>query len=144
MTGITRISKEFVFSGMIKNWFQPASDYNDFVTALLSNDLDAMNEYINRVSAEIFSSFDTGRRNSNRESGFGRYDVMLKPKDKSQNAIIIEFKVFNPRKDKTLVDTVQAALQQIEDKNYTSELVADSIPKENICKYGFAFEEKMF
>lgn len=167
---LTNYEVRLMFERMIKSWFKPASDYNDFVNALLSDDLDAMNEYINRVSEEIFSSFDTGRRNSNRteperfyhgfvlglivelkskyvitsnrESGFGRYDVMLKPEDKSQNGIIIEFKVFNPRKDKTLQDTVQAALQQIEDKNYAAELVADGIPKKNICKYGFAFKGK--
>lgn len=167
---LTNHEVRLMFEKMIKGWFKPTSDYNDFVSALLSDDLDAMNEYMNRVSEEIFSSFDTGRRNSNRteperfyhgfvlglivelknkyvitsnrESGFGRYDVMLKPRDNSQNAIIIEFKVFNPRKDKTLDDTVQAALQQIEDKNYAAELIANGISKERICKYGFAFEGK--
>lgn len=167
---ITNYEVKLMFEKMIKGWFKPAHSYSSFVTALLSGDLDAMNEYMNRVSEEIFSSFDTGRRpsnrreperfyhgfvlglivelknkyiiTSNRESGFGRYDVMLKPIDDAQNAIIIEFKVFNPKKDKTLDDTVKAALQQIEDKNYVSELTAAGISKERIRKYGFAFEGK--
>lgn len=79
---------------------------------------------------------------SNRESGFGRYDIMLEPKNKEEVAIIIEFKVFNTRRDKSIEETVQAALQQIEDRNYEADLIARGVPKENIRKYGFAFQGK--
>ena len=120
---------------------------------------------------EIFSNFDTGKRaskkaqperfyhgfvlgllvdlrkkyvvTSNRESGFGRYDVMLEPKNpKEDKAIIIEFKVFNARRENNLEDTLAAALAQIEEKQYETSLIAKGIPKENIYKYGFAFEGK--
>ena len=72
----------------------------------------------------------------------GRYDVALEPKDKTKNAVIIEFKVFNSRKEKTLEDTVRTALEQIEEKKYETALTARGIPKEQIYKYGFAFEGK--
>ena len=79
---------------------------------------------------------------SNRESGFGRYDVMVEPRDKAKDAFILEFKVFNPRKETSLEDTLQSALAQIEEKNYAASLMAKGIPAENIRKYGFAFEGK--
>ncbi len=159
-----------MFEKMIKGWFKQTSSYGEFVEALLAGDTDAMNEYMNRVSEEIFSSFDTGGRSSgrteperfyhgfvlglivelkdrytiksNRESGFGRYDVMLKPKNAQDDAIIIEFKVFNTRRDKTLDDTLKAALSQIEEKGYAAELAAEGIKADRIRKYGFAFEGK--
>ena len=159
-----------MFRKMIKGWFKKSgSNYNDFVQALLAHDLDAMNEYMNRVSLSMFSYFDTGKNpsgaeperfyhgfvlglmvdleedytlTSNRESGFGRYDVMLEPRQEKDDAIIMEFKVFQPRKEKELEDTVQAALRQIEEKGYASVLRAKGIPEEKIRKYGFAFKGK--
>ena len=144
-----------------------SSYYNDFVKALLLADVDAMNEYMNQVSEAVFSNFDTGRKlskseperfyhgfvlglmvelsgryalTSNRESGFGRYDVMLEPLrlDRDQG-IIMEFKVFQPKKEKDLEDTVKAALKQIEEKKYDTSLIAKGVPGERIHKYGFAF-----
>ncbi len=80
---------------------------------------------------------------SNRESGFGRYDAMLEPVDVKKDAgIILEFKVFQPRKEKDLDATVEAALRQIEEKRYESALVMKEVEKENIRKYGFAFSGK--
>ena len=159
-----------MFYSMVRGWFNRAkADYNDFVKALLKGDLEAMNEYMECVTEEIFSSFDTGTRpsrtqperfyhgfvlgllvdlkgryviTSNRESGFGRYDVMLEPKDREEDAIIIEFKVFHPRKEASLEDTVDAALAQIEEKDYAASLIAKGIPAEHIRRYGFAFEGK--
>ena len=164
---ITNHEVKLMFRQMVRGWFDRVySDYNDFEKALLLGDVDAMNEYMNRVSSDMFSYFDTTTRieperfyhgfvlglmvslenryiiTSNRESGFGRYDIMLEPKNKEDVAIIIEFKVFNTRRDKTIEDTVQAALQQIEDKNYEADLIARGVPKENIRKYGFAFRGK--
>lgn len=168
---LTNHEVEIMFKNMIRGWFAgDVSNYNAFIKALLSNDLDAMNEYMNQIAGNIFSYFDTGKRasgkveperfyhgfvlglmvqledcytiTSNRESGFGRYDIMLEPKKEELDAIIIEFKVFNPRRDNSLEDTVQAALLQIEEKKYAQTLVAKGISEERIRKYGFAFEGK--
>ena len=82
---------------------------------------------------------------SNRESGFGRYDIMLEPKDKQTQkypGIVIEFKVINPRKENSLEETVEAALKQIEEKNYDAELINRGVKEENIHHYGFAFKSK--
>ena len=76
---------------------------------------------------------------SNRESGFGRYDVMLEPRDLKDDAFILEFKVFQPRKEKELADTVQAALRQIEEKSYAAMLIEKGAARERIRKYGFGF-----
>lgn len=168
---LTNLEVKVMFYNMVRGWFQRSdADYNDFIKAMLLDDLDAMNEYMNRVAMNIFSYFDTGKRpsgeeperfyhgfvlglmvelqdrytiTSNRESGFGRYDVVLEPKNPAENdAIILEFKVFNRRREKSLEDTVQAALKQIEEKQYAAELTAKGIAKDNICQYGFAFEGK--
>ena len=82
---------------------------------------------------------------SNRESGFGCYDIMLEPKDKQTQkypGIVIEFKVINPRKENSLEETVEAALKQIEEKNYDAELINRGVKEENIHHYGFAFKSK--
>ena len=137
---------------------------------MLADDIDMMNLYMNRVALNSFSCFDTGNRpsdieperfyhgfvlgllvdlqkeyviTSNRESGFGRYDVMIEPKDVlGKAAVILEFKVMNERREATLEDTVQAALRQIEEKQYAAQLMARGFPKERIRYYGFAFRGK--
>ena len=167
---LTNKEVKIMFENMIHGWFARGDgNYNEFVKALLLGDLDAMNEYMNRVSLNMFSYFDTGKSSfgaeperfyhgfvlglmvdlrerylltSNRESGFGRYDVMLEPKEKKDDAIILEFKVFRPGKEQGLEDTVQAALKQIEEKDYAAALRAKGIPQERIRKYGFAFRGK--
>ena len=78
----------------------------------------------------------------NRESGFGRYDIMMIPKRNNLPVIVIEFKVYNPRSEHTLEDTVRVALKQIEEKSYDTELIARGIEKDRIRHYGFAFEGK--
>lgn len=145
-------------------------DYNTFLKALLQDNKKVMNTYMNKVALATFSSFDTGRKpseetkperfyhgfvlglivdlaeryeiTSNRESGFGRYDVMLMPYDKNDIAIIMEFKVHDPDDGKSLQDTVMAALGQIEEKQYAAALTARGIPESKIRKYGVAFEGK--
>ena len=164
----------FMFKKMILRWFSPAkNETNEFIKALITGDIESMNEYMNDVALRTFSSFDSGKHTSekkapenffhgfvlglmvdqsenyiitsNRESGFGRYDIMLEPKDKQTQkypGIVIEFKVINPRKENSLEETVEAALKQIEEKNYDAELINRGVNKENIHHYGFAFKGK--
>lgn len=170
---ITNLETVSMFSNMFKGWFDSdSSNYGEFVQALLKGRLREMNIYMNDVALSTFSYFDVGTQpsertqperffhgfvlgllvelrdiyeiKSNRESGYGRYDVMLVPKsdDRKYNAIILEFKVFDSYDESTLEDTAQSALRQIEEKNYDAELIARGIEKERIRHYGFAFEGK--
>ena len=168
---LTNYEVECMFEGMIRSWFTEAEeDYNEFIKAMLQNDIKAMNAYMNRVSLSTFSYFDTGKKSSydqperfyhgfvlglivdlqdkyiitsNRESGFGRYDVMLEPKrPQEDDAIILEFKVYDGDDEENLKSTVQSALAQIEEKQYAAQLISRGVPQERIRKYGFAFEGK--
>ena len=167
---LTNREVQLMFENIVHDWFAEGSeDYNDFIKGLLSGDVEAMNCYMNRITKRMFSYFDTGKKQSdqeperfyhgfvlglivelenkyqilsNRESGFGRYDVVLEPLDKKEKAFIIEFKVRNPKTERTLEDTVQTALGQIKKKEYAVGLENSGILKENICAYGIAFEGK--
>lgn len=169
---ITNLETMSMFSSMFKGWFNSSlSNYNAFVAALLNGKLKEMNIYMNEVALSTFSSFDTGTHpsertqperfyhgfvlgllvelrgryevKSNRESGYGRYDIMLIPRDYNEgNAIVLEFKVLDLESEETLEDTAQSALKQIEEKNYDAELISRGISRERIRHYGFAFEGK--
>ena len=169
---LTNYEVKKMFFKIVKTWFkQDSSNYNDFIKALLLGDVEAMNIYMNKLAAAMFSSFDVGIKpsqsaaperfyhgfvlgllvdlalryeiTSNRESGFGRYDVMLRPHNPAEDdGIILEFKVHNPKKESTLEDTVQEALKQIEEKKYEQALCNQGMDKSHIRKYGFAFKGK--
>lgn len=168
---LTNKEVRIMFETMIHDWFSDYdSGYNDFIKALLQDDIKAMNVYMNRVALVTFSFFDSGTKasaeseperfyhgfvlgllvdlgerysvTSNRESGFGRYDVILEPKNKKDDAVILEFKVQDTNDEKTLSDTVKAALYQINCKQYDTALLEKGIPENKIRKYGFAFHGK--
>ena len=167
---LTNYEVKRMFYSMIRGWFATVKrDYNGFVKALLRGNLKEMNIYMNEVALETFSYFDTGKRvsrtqperfyhgfvlglltelveeyvlTSNRESGYGRYDVMLEPKDKSKKAFILEFKIHEPDEENSLQETVEVALKQIEEMQYEADLIRRGCKRENIKKYGFAFEGK--
>ena len=168
---ITNQEINLMFRGMVSDWFSDAeSDYNGFVKALLAGNLKEMNAYMNQMALKTFSCFDVGKNpskqeperfyhgfvlgllvelagrymvTSNGESGFGRYDVMIEPKDVTKDdAFILEFKVRDMSEEGTLEDTVRAAHAQIEEKQYETALLARGIASEHIRKYGFAFEGK--
>ena len=170
---ITNREVRSMFLKMFKGWFNRSlSAYNNFVKSLLNGDIESMNEYMNRVTRGVISYFDTGKTpsdeeperfyhglvlglmvdqvdnyilSSNRESGFGRYDIMLEPIDKNNEklpGIVIEFKVFNQKKEDTLEETVKNALRQIKEKDYDAELIKRGVKEENIQHYGFAFRGK--
>ena len=169
---ITNRETRIMFERLVSRWFRRRGEeyYNEFIRYMLQGNVQAMNDYMNRIALYPFSSFDAGRHpseeteqdgfyhgfvlglmvdlkdryviTSNRESGYGRYDVMLEPKNKADDAVIIEFKSFNPRREKSLEETVQSALQQIEEKQYAAALEAKGLAAARIRKYGFAFEGK--
>ena len=163
-----------MFSNMFKGWFECSlSNYNGFVKALIAGDIEAMNYYMNKITVATFSYFDVGSESSgdseperfyhgfvlgmmsdfadtyeiksNRESGFGRYDIMMIPRKKESvkyPAVIIEFKVHNSSREATLQETVNFALAQINEKNYDAELIEAGIESSRIRHYGFAFKGK--
>ncbi len=168
---ITNLEVKHSFEDMIKRWFEGDTvRYNDFIKALLMNDVKYMNLFMNDVALNTFSSFDSGSKPSkrseperfyhgfvlglmvdlsgkysilsNRESGFGRYDVCLEPLNKSDPAFVFEFKVHDPDDEKSLEETVKSALKQIREKDYDRNLISKGITSVNIHHYGFAFEGK--
>ncbi|MCD7955564.1 MAG: ATP-binding protein [Lachnospiraceae bacterium] len=168
---LTNLEVKKEFRKIIQRWFaNPSARYNDFIKALLLEDLDFMNRYMNQVALQTFSFFDTGKQpsgetdperfyhgfvlglivdladryliKSNRESGLGRYDVVLEPLRSGLKAYVLEFKVFNPAKEKDLDETVKNAHAQIEKMKYDADLLARGISADRISHYGFAFEGK--
>ena len=170
---ITNLETKRMFRKMVSDWFGGNAEmpYNNFIKALLINDMDRMNEFMNKIALYSFSSFDIAKNasdddaperfyhgfvlglmvelvgrfeiTSNRESGFGRYDIMLTPKNREKDcAYIIEFKVHKPLKEKDLAQTVANAHSQIDEKLYDAKLIADGFSPEQIKKYGFAFRGK--
>ncbi len=168
---LTNKEVQIMFRKMIRKWFSGSGTvYNGFITALLQDDVKSMNAYMNRVALATFSYFDSGKNpsmetqperfyhgfmlglsveladryiiTSNRESGFGRYDVMMEPKNKSDHTVIMEFKVMDSGTEASLAETAQAALKQLDEQQYEAALLCRGISKGKIRKYGFAFKGK--
>ncbi len=172
---LTLTNREVVimFKNMVKSWFAGDTGivYNEFIRAMLNDNVRKMNTFMNKVALHTFSSFDSGNHpseetqperfyhgfvlgmvvnladrykvRSNRESGYGRYDVMIEPLDKTEKAFIFEFKVLDADdEEETLADTLANARRQIDEKNYEAELIAEGFAPEQIRKYGFAFKGK--
>ena len=170
---LTNLEVSILFENMVNSWFRDNTriPYNDFIKAMLLDDVDSMNEFMNDIALASFSNFDVSKSasskdaperfyhgfvlglivdladrftiKSNRESGFGRYDIMLKPHNQEKDcAYIIEFKVHKPRKEKDLEQTLANALLQIEEKQYEAELTAEGVAPERIRKYGIVFRGK--
>jgi len=159
-----------MFNGLIQLWFAQAGGLSDFTKAMLQGDPETMEEYLGDIMLTCMSSFDGGMTpsekvpesfyhglvlgllveqnsqyeiRSNRESGYGRYDVMMIPREDDLPAVILEFKLFSSKRgEKTLEDTATNALKQIEEKKYDMELLDQGIPVERILKYGLAFRGK--
>lgn len=169
---ITNNETMIAFDAMVRRWFSRArTPYNGFVRSLLAGDLRGMNGYLNEVALQTFSFFDTGNGpsstsperfyhgfvlgllvdlrerylvQSNRESGFGRYDVLLTPKDvKRDDGIILEFKVIDPLSgESSFEDAIASARKQIREKRYAASLEACGVPADRIRSYALAFKGK--
>lgn len=166
---LTNFEVKSMFSKMFAQWFNTNKSYNRFISSLLKNNTEEMTDYMNEISQSTFSYYDTAKDSqnktserfyhgfvlgmlvdlrdkyqilSNRESGYGRYDIMLVPKQPNQNAYVIEFKVFNPQKEASIKETIKSGLEQIKAKNYDADLLSRNISKDRIFHYCFAFEGK--
>lgn len=171
---LTNLEAVIMFEDMVKGWFSGNVEiyYNEFINSLLHGNMRKMNTFMNKVALNTFSSFDSGNKpsdqadpewfyhgfvlgmvvnlagtykvRSNRESGYGRYDVMIEPFDRTKKkAFIFEFKALDPDEDEnTLEDTLANARSQIDEKQYEAELIAEGFAPWQIQKYGFAFRGK--
>ncbi|MBQ7585834.1 MAG: PD-(D/E)XK nuclease domain-containing protein, partial [Desulfovibrionaceae bacterium] len=163
---LTNHEVHLAFNTFISNWFKKTITYKrKFIKALLSDDLTSMNINLRHITKTVFSFFDTrgdeperfyhgfvlglivdlkDRYNikSNRESGDGRYDVTMFPKQSKNHGIVIEFKTQDSESETTLEKTCHSALKQIRKKDYITELLDNNVRPNDIYVYGFAFKEK--
>ena len=157
---------KLLFQEIIDDWFRNkviANDLKSILKDLVTLNLDEFEKKFKILVSQMFSYMDIGENtaenfyhafvlgmlvglkdtyyvNSNRESGIGRYDIMLEPKEKNGNSFIMEFKVLENEAEKTIEDTIENAKRQIEEKGYEANLKERGFS--NITKMVFAFKGK--
>ena len=157
---------KFLFQNIIRDWFNDkviGNNLNTILKDLVTLKLDEFEQKFKVLVRQMFSFMDVGENtaenfyhafvlgmlvglkdsyyvNSNRESGYGRYDIMLEPKDKNGNSFIMEFKVYREEKEKDINDTIENAKKQIEERKYEENLQEKGFT--NITKMVFAFKGK--
>lgn len=157
---------KYLFIQIVTNWFSdkvPGNSLREILKDLVNLNLDEFQKKFRVLVEEMFSYMDVGKNtaenfyhafvlgllvglrdtyyvSSNRESGYGRYDIMLEPKEKNGNSFIFEFKVLEDDREKTLEDTIQNAKKQIEERKYEEDLQMKGFT--NITKIVFAFRGK--
>ena len=157
---------KFLFQNIIRDWFNDkviGNNLNTILKDLVTLKLDEFEQKFKVLVRQMFSFMDVGENtaenfyhafvlgmlvglkdsyyvNSNRESGYGRYDIMLEPKDKNGNSFIMEFKVYREEKEKDINDTIESAKKQIEERKYEEILQEKGF--KNITKMVFAFKGK--
>ena len=157
---------KLLFQQIIKDWFRNkviGNDLKSILKDLVTLNMEEYEEKFKILVKEMFSYMDVGENtaenfyhafvlgmlvglkdthyvNSNRESGIGRYDIMLEPKDKNGNSFIMEFKVYKQDKEKTIEETIENAKKQIEEKGYEQNLRERGF--KNITKMVYAFKGK--
>ncbi|MBS0621909.1 MAG: AAA family ATPase [Verrucomicrobia bacterium] len=155
-----------LYKTMILEWFTNSiheHNYRLLLSSLIQGDIDTFSQIFQEFMATSVSIFDVPEDasekiyhafvlgmlvglkgsyevKSNRESGFGRYDVMLLPKNPDHLGIVMEFKKVGRFENSDLETAVQSAFQQIEDKKYTAELSARGVKR--ILSLAFAFKGK--
>ncbi len=155
-----------LFRGIVEGWFRNkviGNDLNSILKDLITLNIKEFEKKFRVLVKEMFSYMDVGENtaenfyhafvlgmlvglkdtyyvNSNRESGYGRYDIMLEPKDKNGNSFIMEFKVLDDMEEKTIEDTIKNAKKQIEEKGYEENLKERGF--KNITKMVYAFKGK--
>ena len=157
---------KLLFQSIVRSWFNDkviGNDLNSILKDLVELNLSEFEIKFRKLVEEMFSYMDVGENtaenfyhafvlgmlvglkdsyyvNSNRESGMGRYDIMLEPQDKSKNSFIIEFKVADDMEENTIEDVIESAKKQIEERDYESNLRERGF--NNITKMVFAFKGK--
>ena len=157
---------KFLFQNIIREWFNDkviGNNLNTILKDLVTLNLKEFEKKFQVLVRQMFSFMDVGENTaenfyhafvlgmlvglkdsyyvkSNRESGFGRYDIMLEPKDKNENSFVMEFKVYKEEKEKTIEDTIENAKKQIEERKYAEDLEERGYTK--ITKMVFAFKGK--
>ena len=163
---IPNLEIQYLFEEIIDNWFRDkviGNDLDSILKDLVTLNLEEFKKKFEILVMQMFSYMDVGENtaenfyhafvlgmlvglkksyyvNSNRESGIGRYDIMLEPKDKNGNSFIMEFKVLESKEEKDIEETIENAKKQIEEKKYEENLKERGFT--NITKMVYAFRSK--
>ncbi|WP_297429652.1 AAA family ATPase [Clostridium sp.] len=154
------------YKNLIEKWFKEATNndyYNTMLDTLTNGNIKVFEGIFKEFVINNLSYFDISGKepervyhafvlgmlvslsneyevNSNKESGYGRYDVMMIPKDISKIGIIIEFKKIDYFLDDTIEKATEEALKQIKEKKYEAELQQKGV--KNIINLAIVFKGK--